>query len=186
MYINSRTLATLAEERILVTVFFFRHILYFALIPSEVFFRQIALVGVKAVVPHDAEIMQGHVLHQPGEELTVMQRQFLFYRVSPVRGVLVVTVTERDVPVFHRRDFIFAQACPFGIPPDILYHLFGHFQRWLQMYNPLFLVYHVFDKVHELHTVVEVMFELSVVEQLYQSLVERVFEYASDESVIHL
>jgi hypothetical protein len=54
------------------------------------------------------------------------------------------------------------------------------------MDNPLLLVYHMFDKAHELHAVAEVMFELSVVEQLYQSLIERVFEYASDESVIHL
>ena len=110
----------------------------------------------------------------------------LFRRVPPVRGVLIVTVTERDVLVLYHRDFILAQARPFGIPPDLLYHLFGHFQRWLQMDNPLLLVYHMFDKAHELHAVAEVMFELSVVEQLYQSLIERVFEYASDESVIHL
>ena len=42
------------------------------------------------------------------------------------------------------------------------------------MDNPLLLVYHMFDKAHELHAVAEVMFELSVVEQLYQSLIERV------------
>ena len=126
------------------------------------------------------------MLHQPGKELTVMQGQFLLQRVPPVGGVLIVTVTERDVLVFHRRDFILAKASPFGIPPDILYHLFGHFQRWLQMDNPLLLVYHVFDKTHELHAVAEVMFELSVVKQLYQSLIERVFEYAPDESVVHL
>ena len=54
------------------------------------------------------------------------------------------------------------------------------------MNNPLLLVYHVFDKTHELHAVAEVMFELSVVKQLYQSLIERVFEYAPDESVVHL
>ena len=71
-------------------------------------------------------------------------------------------------------------------PTDILYHLFGHFQRRLQMNNPLLLVYHVFDKTHELHAVAEAMFELSVVKQLYQSLIERVFEYAPDESVVHL
>ena len=126
------------------------------------------------------------MLHQPGKELTVMQGQFLLQRVPPVGGVLIVTVTERDVLVLYHRDFILAQARPFGIPPDILYHLFGHFQRWLQMDNPLLLVYHVFNKTHELHAVAEVMFELSVVKQLYQSLIERVFEYASDESVIHL
>ena len=44
----------------------------------------------------------------------------------------------------------------------------------------------VFDKTHELHAVAEAMFELSVVKQLYQSLIERVFEYAPDESVVHL
>ena len=126
------------------------------------------------------------MLHQPGKELTVMQGQFLLQRVPPVGGVLIVTVTERDVLVFHRRDFIFAQARSFGIPPDILYHLFGHFQRRLQMNNPLLLVYHVFNKTLELHAVAEVMFELSVVKQLYQSLIERVFEYAPDKSVIHL
>ena len=52
------------------------------------------------------------MLHQPGKELTVMQGQFLLQRVPPVGGVLIVTVTERDVLVFHRRDFIFAQARP--------------------------------------------------------------------------
>lgn len=186
MYINSRTLAALAEERILVIAFFCRGVLHHILGPSEVFPRQITLVRVETVVSYDTEIMQGNVLHQPGEELTVMQCQFLLQRIPPVGRILVVTVTERDVLVFHRRDFIFAQARPFGIPPDILYHLFGHFQRRLQMDNPLLLVYHVFDKAHELHAVAEVMFEFPVVEQLYQSLVERVFEYAPDESVVHL
>lgn len=60
------------------------------------------------------------MLHQPGKELTVMQGQFLLQRVPPVGGVLIVTVTERDVLVFHRRDFIFAQARSFGIPPDYI------------------------------------------------------------------
>ena len=68
---------------------------------------------------------------------------------------MIVTVTERDVLVLYRRDFILAQARPFGIPPDILYHLFGHFQRWLQMDNPLLHDYHMFDKAQELHAVAE-------------------------------
>lgn len=57
MYINSRTLAALAEERILVIAFFCRGVLHHILGPSEVFPRQIAFIGVKAVVPHDTEIM---------------------------------------------------------------------------------------------------------------------------------
>ena len=40
---------------------------YFAFIPSEVFFRQVAFVGIEAVVPHDAEIAQGNVSQQPGK-----------------------------------------------------------------------------------------------------------------------
>ncbi len=112
----------------------------------------------------------------------------LFRRVPPVRGVLIVTVTERDVLVLYRRDFILAQARPFGIPPDILYHLFRAFPEVAQMDNPLLLVYHMFDKAHELHAVAEVMFELSVVGRTTLSEPYRtcVFEYASDESVIHL
>ena len=35
--------------------------------PSEVFFRQVAFVGIEAVVPHDAEIAQGNVSQQPGK-----------------------------------------------------------------------------------------------------------------------
>ena len=50
----------------------------------EVFFRKAAFIGIEAVVPHDAEIAQWNVLQQPGEELPVMQRQFLFNRVPPV------------------------------------------------------------------------------------------------------
>lgn len=57
MHINSRTLAALAEERILVIAFFCRGVLHHILVSSEVFPRQIAFVGVKAVVPHDTEIM---------------------------------------------------------------------------------------------------------------------------------
>ena len=57
MYINSRTLAALAKERILVIAFFCRGVLHHILGPSEVFPRQIAFIGVKAVVPHDTEIM---------------------------------------------------------------------------------------------------------------------------------
>lgn len=84
--VNSHPSAMLAEIRILVFTFCLLHsdFLYLAFIPSEVFFRQVAFVGVEAVIPHDAEIAQGNVLQQPGKELTVMQRQFLFHRVSPV------------------------------------------------------------------------------------------------------
>ena len=57
MHINSRTLAALAEERILVIAFFCRGVLHHILVSSEVFPQQIAFVGVKAVVPHDTEIM---------------------------------------------------------------------------------------------------------------------------------
>lgn len=52
------------------------------------------LCSQEAVVPHDAEIAQWNVLQQPGEELSVMQCQFLFNRVSPVGRVPVITVTE--------------------------------------------------------------------------------------------
>lgn len=57
MYINSRTLAALAEESDYENPFFCRDVLHHILGPSEVFPRQIAFVGVKAVVPHDTEIM---------------------------------------------------------------------------------------------------------------------------------
>lgn len=84
--VNSHPSAMLAEIWVFISAFFLLQpgFLNLAFIPSEVFFRQVAFVGIEAVVPHDAEIAQGDVLQQPGEELTVMQRQFLFYRVSPV------------------------------------------------------------------------------------------------------
>lgn len=84
--VNSRPSAMLAEIRVFVFTFCLLQLgfLYFAFIPSEVFFRQVAFVGIEAVVPHDAEIAQWNVLQQPGEELPVMQCQFLFNRVSPV------------------------------------------------------------------------------------------------------
>lgn len=67
--INSFPPATLTEIWIFVFTFFLLHSGFFNLsfIPSEVFFRQIAFVGVETVVPHDAEITQGHVLQQPGK-----------------------------------------------------------------------------------------------------------------------
>ena len=82
--VNSHPSAMLAEIRILVFTFCLLHsgFLYLAFIPSEVFFRQVAFVGVEAVIPHDAEIAQGNVLQQPGKELTVMQRQFLTYCIT--------------------------------------------------------------------------------------------------------
>ncbi len=94
--VNSHPSAMLAEILVLVFTFCLLQLgfLYFAFIPSEVFFRQVAFVGIEAVVPHDAEIAQWNVLQQPGEELPVMQCQFLFNRVSPVGRVPVITVTE--------------------------------------------------------------------------------------------
>ncbi len=84
------------------------------------------------------------MLHQPGKELTVMQGQFLLQRFllsgsfdSHGNG----TMFSSSIAVI-----LYSLGTPFGIPPDILYHLFGHFQRRLQMNNPLLLVYHVFDK----------------------------------------
>ena len=96
MAVNSRPSATFAEVRVFISAFCLLQLgfLYLAFIPSEVFFRQVAFVGIEAVVPHDAEIAQWNVLQQPGEELPVMQRQFLFNRVSPVGRVPVITVTE--------------------------------------------------------------------------------------------
>ena len=69
MAVNSRPSATLAEIRIFVFTFCLLQFgfLYFAFIPSEVFFRQVAFVGIEAVVPHDAEIAQWNVLQQPGK-----------------------------------------------------------------------------------------------------------------------
>ena len=84
--VNSHPSAMLAEIRVLVFTFCLLQLgfFYFAFIPSEVFFRQVAFVGIEAVVSHDTEIAHWNVLQQTGEELTVMQRQFLFHRVSPV------------------------------------------------------------------------------------------------------
>ena len=84
--VNSHPASMLVEIRVLLFTFCLLQLgfLYFAFIPSEVFFRQVAFVGIEAVVPHDAEIAQWNVLQQPGEELPVMQRQFLFNRVPPV------------------------------------------------------------------------------------------------------
>ena len=84
--VNSRPSATLAEIRVFISAFCLLQLgfLYLAFILPEVFFRQGAFVGIEAVVPHDAEIAQWNVLQQPGEELPVMQRQFLFNRVPPV------------------------------------------------------------------------------------------------------
>ena len=80
MAVNSRPSATFAEVRVFISAFCLLQLdfLYLAFIPSEVFFRQVALV------PHDAEIAQWNVLQQPGKELPVMQCQFLFNRVPPV------------------------------------------------------------------------------------------------------
>lgn len=84
--VNSRPSATLAEIRVFISAFCLLQLgfLYLAFILPEVFFRQAAFIGIEAVVPHDAEIAQWNVLQQPGEELPVMQRQFLFNRVPPV------------------------------------------------------------------------------------------------------
>lgn len=84
--VNSRPSATLAEIRVFISAFCLLQLgfLYLAFIPPEVFFRQVAFVGIEAVVPHDAEIAQWNVLQQPGKELPVMQCQFLFNRVPPV------------------------------------------------------------------------------------------------------
>ena len=84
--VNSHPSAMLAEIQIIVFTFCLLQLgfFYFAFIPSEVFFRQVAFVGIEAVVPHDAEIAQWNVLQQPGKELPVMQCQFLFNRVPPV------------------------------------------------------------------------------------------------------
>ena len=67
--VNSHPSAMLAEIRIFVFTFCLLQLgfLYFAFIPSEVFFRQVAFVGIEAVVPHDAEIAQGNVSQQPGK-----------------------------------------------------------------------------------------------------------------------
>ena len=67
--VNSHPSAMLAEIRVLVFTFCLLQLgfLYFAFIPSEVFFRQVAFVGIEAVVPHDAEIAQGNVSQQPGK-----------------------------------------------------------------------------------------------------------------------
>ena len=94
--VNSHPSAMLAEILVLVFTFCLLQLgfLYFAFILPEVFFRQAAFIGIEAVVPHDAEIAQWNVLQQPGEELPVMQCQFLFNRVSPVGRVPVITVTE--------------------------------------------------------------------------------------------
>lgn len=94
--VNSHSSATFAEIRVFIPAFFLMQpgFLNLVFIPSEVFFRQVAFVGIEAVVPHDAEIAQGDVLQQPGEELTIMQRQFLFHRVSPVGRIFIITVAE--------------------------------------------------------------------------------------------
>ena len=86
MAVNSRPSATFAEVRVFISAFCLLQLsfLYLAFIPSEVFFRQAAFIGIEAVVPHDAEIAQWNVLQQPGEELPVVQCQFLFNRVPPV------------------------------------------------------------------------------------------------------
>ena len=67
--VNSHPSAMLAEILVLVFTFCLLQLgfLYFAFIPSEVFFRQVAFVGIEAVVPHDAEIAQGNVSQQPGK-----------------------------------------------------------------------------------------------------------------------
>ena len=67
--VNSHPSAMLAEIQIFVFTFCLLQLgfLYFAFIPSEVFFRQVAFVGIEAVVPHDAEIAQGNVSQQPGK-----------------------------------------------------------------------------------------------------------------------
>ena len=67
--VNSHPSAMLAEIRVFVFTFCLLQLgfLYFAFIPSEVFFRQVAFVGIEAVVPHDAEIAQGNVSQQPGK-----------------------------------------------------------------------------------------------------------------------
>lgn len=94
--VNSHLSAALAEIRVFILAFFLLQFgfLNLAFIPSEVFFRQITFVGVEAVIPHDAEVTQGNVLQQSGEELTIVQCQFLFYRISSVRRVQVVTIAE--------------------------------------------------------------------------------------------
>ena len=74
MHIDSHTLAILAEERIFIVTFCFRYILHLIFILPEIFFRQISFVGIEAVVPYNAEIVQRHVLKQSGEELTIVQR----------------------------------------------------------------------------------------------------------------
>lgn len=65
--VNSHPSAMLAEIQIFVFTFCLLQLgfFYFAFIPSEVFFRQVAFVGIEAVVPHDAEIAQGNVSQQP-------------------------------------------------------------------------------------------------------------------------
>lgn len=67
--VNSHPSAMLAEIQIFVFTFCLLQLgfFYFAFIPSEVFFRQVAFVGIEAVVPHDAEIAQGNVSQQPGK-----------------------------------------------------------------------------------------------------------------------
>ena len=69
MAVNSRPSATFAEVRVFISAFCLLQLdfLYLAFIPSEVFFRQVAFVGIEAVVPHDAEIAQGNVSQQPGK-----------------------------------------------------------------------------------------------------------------------
>ena len=67
--VNSHSSATFAEIRVFIPAFFLMQpgFLNLVFIPSEVFFRQVAFVGIEAVVPHDAEIAQGNVSQQPGK-----------------------------------------------------------------------------------------------------------------------
>lgn len=84
--VNSHPSAMLAEIQIFVFTFCLLQLgfFYFAFIPSEVFFRQVAFVGIEAVVPSRCGNSAGECVATTGEELTVMQCQFLLNRVSPV------------------------------------------------------------------------------------------------------
>lgn len=83
--VNSHPSAMLAEIQIFVFTFCLLQLgfFYFAFIPSEVFFRQVAFVGIDRSTSRCGN-SAGECVATTGEELTVMQCQFLLNRVSPV------------------------------------------------------------------------------------------------------
>ena len=110
-----------------------------------------------------------------------MEYDLFFKRFSGEISFFIVFVTESDSLIFHLSYFIFAQACPFGISPDISDHLFGSIHRVLEMNVPVFFI-DSSEEPFQLDDICEVTLELSGIVKLDKP----VFIFVSEKRLYRL